>query len=234
MTYAPPSGNPADYGNMAGLLRIAMSKQAQQTDDMLPARVVAYDRATNRASVQPLVQVVTTDGRALDRATIPSVPVFQYAGGGFVLSFPLRPGDLGWIKANDRDISLFLQSLAAQEPNTERMHSFQDGLFIPDVMRQWTLDGEDADRVVLQTEDGATRIALGDGIVRVVTGGDVEVEAAVGVTVTAPLVTINGSVIVNGALEATGGLTGADGLVFETHKHLGVTAGAGTSGGPTP
>lgn len=246
---APPSGNPADYGSLPGLLRIFGEKLAQSLDDMLPARVVAYDRATNRATVQPLVQMVTTQGERVSRAQVPSVPVFQYAGGGFVIAFPLVPGDLGWLKAADRDLSLVLQGEPSEaEPNTARTHSFQDGVFYPDVMRSWSLNGDDTERLVIQSTDGATRIAVGSDVVAVTassevtvdapsltaTVDDAEITASASITLTAPTVTINGAVVVNGALSATGGLTGSGGLSFETHKHSGVTVGGGTTGGPTP
>ncbi|WP_202973956.1 Gp138 family membrane-puncturing spike protein [Fimbriiglobus ruber] len=61
---------------------------------MLPAQVIAYDRTTNRAQVQPLIAVVTTANQVVQRAQS-SVPVFQYGGGGFVLSFPVMTGDTG-------------------------------------------------------------------------------------------------------------------------------------------
>ncbi|MHC5541898.1 Gp138 family membrane-puncturing spike protein, partial [Singulisphaera rosea] len=59
-TYAPPSRNPADNDTLTGVLKLAFTKFLQKTDDMLPARVIAYNRATNRAQVQPLISVVTT------------------------------------------------------------------------------------------------------------------------------------------------------------------------------
>lgn len=246
MTHAPPSANPADIGHLAGLLRVYGEKLKQNTDDMLPARVVAYDRTTNRATVQPLVQMVTTEGEAVSRAQIPSVPVYQAAGGGFVIAFPLAPGDLGWLKASDRDLSLFLQGLAETTPNTARTHSFQDGVFYPDIMRQWTLDAADQTRLVIQSTDGATRIAVGADIVAITTDGEVAVEApsltatcdtcditaSATATVTAPLITLDGAVVVTGTLTAQGGVTGAGGLVFETHEHTGVSVGIGKSGGP--
>jgi hypothetical protein len=34
-------------------------------------------------------------------------------------------------------------------------------------MRQWSLNAEDDDRVVLQSLDGASRIAIGDAIVKI-------------------------------------------------------------------
>ena len=150
--YAPPSIDPADEDSLPGVFRSVLQKFLQQTDDMLPAVVIAYDRATNRATVQPHIMLGTTDGRKISRAQIASVPVLNLGAGGFVLSFPVKPGDLGWIKASDRDISLYLQGGAKEEwPNTKRLHSFEDGLFIPDALKGFTVVAEDAERVVLQT-----------------------------------------------------------------------------------
>jgi phage baseplate assembly protein gpV len=59
------------------------------------------------------------------------------------------------------------------------------------------------------------------------------------VTVGAPAIELDGAVHITGAVtgDATaifqGAVTGA-GIGLSTHKHLGVTAGGATSGGPTP
>ena len=52
-----------------------------QISDMLPGQVVAYDRATNMASVQPLVSMVTTLNQIVPRGQIASVPVLQVGRG---------------------------------------------------------------------------------------------------------------------------------------------------------
>lgn len=217
-TNAPPSIDPADTNSLAGTLRAVTGKWLQSIDDMLPARVVAYDRATNRASVQPLMMMVTTAGDKVQRAQISSVPVLTMGSGAFLLSFPIEPGDLGWIKASDRDISLFLQSLDEDEPNTRRMHSFQDGLFIPDVMRAWTLNAADTESAVLQSADGTVRVSLG----------------AATITLTAPTVIIDApTTMAMGTIVATGDVT-AGGISLMTHKHGGVQAGGANTGVPLP
>lgn len=225
-TNAPPSANPADETSMAGMLRIAIGKTLQGMDTMLPARVVAYDRARNRATVQPLIMMGTTTGAKVSRARVASVPVYQLAGGGFVLTFPLAPGDLGWLKANDRDVSLFLQSLDEEWPNTARSRSFADGVFFPDRLRAFTLDGEDAERVVLQSDDAGARVSVGVSDVRITAGASVLTVGPDGVTIeaaeieaTAPLTTFNGAVTVTGVLTASGGIIDANGLEVETHIH---------------
>jgi len=227
-TNAPPSANPADETSMAGMLRIAIGKTMQGMDTMLPARVVAYDRERNRATVQPMIMMGTTTGAKVSRARVASVPVYQLAGGGFVLTFPLVPGDLGWLKANDRDVSLFLQSLDEEWPNTARSRSFADGVFFPDRLRAFTLDGEDAERVVLQSDDAGARVSVGAADVRISAGATVLTVGPDGVTIDAALTTINGPVTVTGILTASGGIVDANGVEVETHIHkLGATPTTG-------
>lgn len=157
-----PTSFPADARNdMTGTIRYVLTKWLQNTDDMLPAKVIAYDRAKNRASVQPMISVVTTSNKIVSRASIASIPVLQLGGGGFVMSFPIRTGDLGWIKASDRDISLFLQSYTESQPNTARKHVFEDAVFIPDTMMKGvTIAAEDANNLVIQKDDGSTRMSF--------------------------------------------------------------------------
>jgi hypothetical protein len=77
-----------------------------------------------------------------------------------MLSFPIKEGDLGWILANDRDISQFLQSYSAARPQTFRKQNFADALFVPDSMRSYAIDEEDAENAVLQSADASVRVAL--------------------------------------------------------------------------
>ncbi|WP_422930147.1 Gp138 family membrane-puncturing spike protein [Singulisphaera sp. PoT] len=167
-TNSPPSRNPAEDDSMVGMMRLVLTKFLQNTDDMLPAQVMAYDRATNLAQVQPLIAMVTTDNIVIRRAQVAAVPVVQLGGGGFVLSFPIATGDLGWIKANDRDISLFKATFASSSPNTQRKHSFEDAVFIPDtMMRGVTVAPEDAANAVFQNLAGTVKIALWDDLIQI-------------------------------------------------------------------
>jgi hypothetical protein len=166
-----PSENPSSSGGLAGVLGTVLEKFLQGVDDMLPAEIVSYDRTNNVATVRPLVAVQTTDGRAVSRARVASVPVLALGGGNFVVNFPLKPGDKGWIKANDRDISLYMQAMREAGANTRRKHSFEDGLFIPDVLRQYTIAGEDFDAdMVIQKLDGKIRVALWPDRVKITCG----------------------------------------------------------------
>jgi len=217
--HATPSRDPADDGTLLGMVRLVLDKFLQGVDDMLPARVISYDRETNRAQVQPLIRLLTTDDRQIGRAPVASVPVMQFGGGGVALSFNLQAGDLGWIKANDRDVSVFLRTYAEAAPNTLRKHSFQDAVFIPDVMHGLTISAEDESHAVLQTADGSVRVAIWPDRVKITAG-------SVGLTVGPSASTFTGHVVMpDGA--------SIGGIEFGTHKHSGVQTGSGSTGGPT-
>lgn len=196
MTNASPSINPANNDTLVGVFRQVLNKTLQRMDCALPARVISYDRTLNRATVKPQVAMLTTNGEAISKAQIPSVPVLQSGGGGFVLSFNLLPGDLGWLIACDRDISLFLSGYNEQKPNTERIHNFSDAFFIPDPMTGYTIAGEDAQNAVLQSLSGDVKISLSND--------SINIQTTVSVNIESPVINLIGDVVIDGDLDITG------------------------------
>ncbi len=182
--------DPANNDTLAGAFRFIFSQFIKSIDTMLPARVIKFDRATNRVQVELLIAMITTDGSRVSRAQIASIPVFQIGGGNFFLNFNLNTGDLGWVIANDRDISNFLQTFTESSPNTYRVKNFADAVFFPNVINNYTISPEDEGNAVLQNLSGTVKISLGtDSIV-----------------ITAPSVTINGDLKVTGELLALNGI----------------------------
>lgn len=162
-------------------------------EGMLPARVVSYDDATNRATIKPLVMIGTTGGGKVSRASVPNIPVYRMGGGGFFMRFPIKPGDLGWLKANDRDISLIFQRGGLEDwPNTERLHKFSDAMFFPDTFKDWVIDGADIDAAVWQSLDGSTVISMRQGEISMRAAGSEVVINGAEVAITSPLLTHNG------------------------------------------
>lgn len=218
-----PSRDPANDDSLTGLFRTILRKDRQQFDGMLPAIVEAHDRDKNRVKVRPLIPMVTTGKAIIQRASIPSVPVLRLGGGGFFISFPLQVGDLGWVKANDRDISLFLQSLKEAKPNTKRMHSFSDAVFIPDVIKAYTISEDDSAALVIQSTDGATKISVKEGVVTIKAGAIVNEGD----------LTVIGNIITSGDVTADGTVTGKTEVVArETPFSVGVSTHTHTSNGP--
>ena len=181
MENANPSLDPANTDTLVGAFREILNKMLQNTDGMLPAQVIAYEAPTAnspaRVSVQPLIQMITTAGDIVSRAQIAKLPVLQIGGGGFILNFPIQTGDFGWIMANDRDISIFLQTYAQAAPNTNRKKNFADAIFIPCTVRGYTIASGDAANATFQSLDGTVRVSLGSTTI----------------TLTAPNVIINGT-----------------------------------------
>lgn len=234
MTYAPPSRNIAEDGTLSGAFRLILTKFLQGVDDMLPATVISYNRTSNRAEVQPLIAFVDTNGQQINRAAVASIPVMILGAGNCLLSFDINPGDLGWIKANDRDISLFKKNYVNSAPNTRRKHKFMDAVFIPDVMRGYTINPEDSGNAVLQTKDGTVRIAIWPNKVKM-TAPQVLVDTPLmTVTGTLNVQNVNGSsmpCIISGSIHASGDIV-AGAISLEGHVHTGVTTGGGDTGGP--
>lgn len=221
-----PDSDAAASGSLAGVLSgVLQAFLRDDIDDMLPAIVEAYDAATNRARVRPIVKMLTTDGQRVPRASVASVPVFRFGAGGFFIAMPVKAGDFGWIKANDRDTSLILQQGPREEiPNTATFHSFQSAMFFPDTFRAWAIDGSNSDAMVLQSLDGAVCIALHAGKLTV-KAPEWEIDVAT--------TTWKGDLNMQGQIDLTvGSITDGGKDVGKGHKHSGVQTGSGESGPP--
>lgn len=207
-------------------------------DHILPASVISYDRDNNVVEVQPMIQIVKLDGTPISRHPLASVPAVSMGGGGFHINFPLKNGDLGWIFATDRDYTTFMQTLKESAPNSTRAHKFSDSLFMPDVLRQYTINGADTTAMVIQSTDSNTRIAID-------VGGNMRITAPTQLLVDTPLakfthdVEIDGNLLVklnstiNGNETVDGTLT-VDGIDVNTHGHISSSPGTRTSGNMIP
>jgi len=235
---ATPSKPPAADGNMGAMLALCFNKLLQRTDGQLPAEIVSYNRATNLARVQPLISVISTSGQRVGRAPIVSVPVVAHGGGGFFIGFPLVKGNLGWIEASDRDISLFLQTAQMSPPNTKILHSFDNGRFMPDVFDGYTFT-LDANAMVISSLDGTTRIVLGPGKISLI-APTVEIDTTTFNLNASGVATLNAAAL-NINTTGGGGTTGTgtfnlpastiiDGRPFPTHEHTNGNGGANTGG----
>jgi len=215
VTKTIPAYNPADANTLSGLNNILQDKLSMNIECAIPGIVVSYDRNTNRAVVKPAITGVASQGQKVSKEPLINIPVFCMSGGGIVMSFPIQTGDRGWLIANDRNISIFKQSLQESAPNDFRKHNFMDAFFLPDKINDINFSQADDGCLVIQTLSGSTKITMQEGVI----------------TLTSPSVIINGDTVINGSLTVTTETTTA-GIPFTTHKHSGVTTGSGTTGGP--
>lgn len=156
------------------------------------------------------------------------------AQGGFLIYFPVRTGDKGWLIANDRDISIYKQTGEQSAPNTNRLHSFEDGWFLPDTaLAAATL--ADPAKCCIQSYDGTTSITLGTGTITMTCPTEIILNT--------PLVSIAGQIVAgtdagftrtatfNGTIMTTGDVV-AGTVSLDSHVHTGVETGGGETGGP--
>jgi Phage protein Gp138 N-terminal domain len=218
----------------------ALRNHQMDIESMIPAQVVSYDRGLNTATIKPMIMRVDVNDNNISRFQLIKIPVISMGGGGFHINFPLKQGDLGWIHASDRDISLFLQTLQESHPPGSRFHTFESGMFVPDVFRQYTINGADSAAMVIQSTDGNTRISI--------SAGTINITAPSAVGVTTPMATfstnvhVKGTLLVdqqisaNGGFNATGGgnlscvlpqMTTINGITVATHGHQQQNNGSG-------
>jgi len=165
----------------------------------LPAKIVSYNDQEQSCVVQPLIQqkVRLLDGTFKDRdmPQFVDLPVQFPSGGGWSITFPLKPGDEGTMEVQSRCIDNFwLQPSHAQAsasgswPQAEmRMHDLNDCYFKPGGRSKprW-LQNVSTTSMQLRSDDGATVIDIADGHI----------------ILTATTVTINGQLNVTGAVNA--------------------------------
>jgi phage baseplate assembly protein gpV len=229
-----PSRNPSGNDTITGLLNFVLLKFLQSVDGCLPAKVIAYDPATNRAQVQPTIVQVTTGNEQVARAQVASVPVARWGAGGFLVYFPVASGDTGWLVANDRDISIYKQTGTQSPPNTNRLHSFEDGWFLPDTALE-SVTLADSAKCCIQSTDGTTSITMGGGVITMTAPTEIIYDT--------PLVSYAGQIIggtnpaytrtatFNGTVSTTGDVV-AGSISLQEHVHGGVTSGGSDTEGP--
>lgn len=202
---------PEDAKSMASMLKFFQRAVGMDFESCLPARVEVYDREKNLANIRPLIVVTKrasngTDLQRLPRVLIPDVPVLSLGAGNFHISFPVAVGDIGWIYACDRDISVFMQSLDESVAGRDGpSHLFSDSIFIPDVFRKYTINAEDSAAMVIQSTDGASRVSIRDDNIKITTPLKVTLDTPT--TEVLHNLTVGGDTVMTGKLTVAGDTT---------------------------
>lgn len=217
-------------------LRIALDGRLSNLWTSGPGIVAAVDLTTMTLSVQPAIQgqVQDENGRTqnVNLPLLIHVPIQYPSAGGFSLTLPVAVGDEVLIVWASRCIDAWWQSGGIQRAMEARMHDLSDGFAIlgiksvPNVIPSISTTAAQ-----LRNNAGTSYFEVSaDGKVKVVSPTEIDLIGPVKVT---GAMDITGAVNVTGTIDATGQITHA-GIGLSTHKHTGVTTGAGTSGGPTP
>lgn len=189
--------------------------------------------------VQPLVLEQDTRGKVLDQAPIYNVPYLRYQGGVSAVILDPAEGDIGLAIFAERDIRGVKATQAAAPAGSDRIYSSADGLYIGGVLNA------DATQYVEFLPDAAGINIVTPGDLTATVGGDLTADVTGSATLTAPTITLNGDVTVNGNFTQAGGSAAATFAQavhapnfvtptadFNVHKHGGVSTGGGNTGTP--
>ncbi len=97
----------------------------------MPGRLEAYDHASGRGTVKPLIQEPDADGNLQSLKPIASVPVIMPGGGQAALYLPPKIGDTGWIAFSHRSMELWLDRGGDAPPGDPRIMDMTDAVFWP-------------------------------------------------------------------------------------------------------
>lgn len=226
------------FDDKGALLRVALKGHQSSMWTALPCIVSKYNAAKMTCEAQPAIQArVRLPDDTYKWISLPMLldcPVMFPGGGGFTLTFPVKPGDECLVIFASRCIDAWWQSGGIQVQADLRMHDLSDGFAIVGPRSQpHVLPGVSTTDVHLRSDDGTAHIGL-DAAKNVV------VVSPGTATVTAPTIVLNGNVTINGTLTTTGLITAPDlattvgGLPsMATHVHVTVVGSPFTSNPPT-
>lgn len=145
---------------------IARAVDGLQTEirTILPAQIVAYNFATQRATVQAGIKCRLTDGKVLPLPPVVDAPVRWPRGGGWHIHWNLLPGDTVHIMCSDRALDGWLAKGGLVDPVDRRRHALTDAIVVPGL----SIDTDPHKGVGLPTdavfgrEDGTVELRLSE------------------------------------------------------------------------
>ena len=150
-----------------------------------------------------------------------NVPVMRPETQRAYIFLGIKEGDRGVCRFFDRSTEGYLQS-DFDYNSDERQHDINDRCFelgfLPDAEAYEYLTTAD---IEIGLKSGTCKISINDD-------GTLNIVSNTAMNVTAPTVTINGNVVVNGTIEATGEITG-NSIPLSTHIHGNGNNGADTT-----
>ena len=164
-------------------LRFVLDQIMKQVIPALPGIVRSYDPTSNRAQIQPAVDLMLTDGTSMPRALLNNIPVWWPAAGDWIIRGPLTEGDTVLLVFCGRDISGFKQTGAVGPLPTDRVLAEQDCIAIPGLTPSHATAPVAADAVVIQNKNGTVAVVINDTGIELI--GDVTVTGDLTVTGTA-------------------------------------------------
>lgn len=154
----------------ADAIRLTVREMLKMVHTGLPGRVVSFDAAKQTAKVQPAIKRIwigDDEGDEPVEAALPEcpdVPVHFPGGGGYVLTFPVAPGDDCLLVFAERAIDFWWEKGGVQKPSEFRMHDLSDGFaFVGFRPKPNAVAGFATDACELRRVDGSALVRVDAG-----------------------------------------------------------------------
>ena len=171
----------------------------------MPGIVESFDPAAETVSVQPAIRgrILQPDGteKLVALPLLVDVPVVFPGGGGFTLTFPVKPGDECLVVFGSRCIDAWWQLGGLGDPLETRQHDLSDGFaLVGPRSKARALPGVSTENVQLRTDDGRASVTIKPdytitaanpaAFITVTPAGEITAEAEARISLRAPLVDI--------------------------------------------
>ncbi|MFJ7312511.1 Gp138 family membrane-puncturing spike protein [Pseudomonas sp. NPDC098747] len=213
-------------------LSIALKSWQSKVWTSLPGIIQSFDPEAMTCDVQPavrpLMRTPAGDFINIDLPLLVDCPTQFPAGGGCTLTFPVVKGDECMLLISSRCLDSWWQSGEVQALATLRMNNIADAVALLGFRsKPRSIPSVSTEAAQLRSDDGLAFVEINP------TTHAINASTSGPLNLTAPLVTINGNMKVNGRIDATDDVV-AGTVSLQNHLTGGVTPGDGNSGKPVP
>ncbi|MCY3784563.1 MAG: Gp138 family membrane-puncturing spike protein [Chloroflexi bacterium] len=145
--------------NLSSAVRSVLGQFRKSPNAAIPGIVHAYDPATRRATVQPAIDLLLTNGTRVSQPLIPNVPVVWPATAQWTMVAPLAAGDAVLLVISQRGLTDFKRRFQQAAPDVDRIMSLSDAVAIPG-FGPTRITPASAEGVAIQSTDGAISLTL--------------------------------------------------------------------------
>jgi phage baseplate assembly protein gpV len=220
----------------------------------MPGIIESFDPVTQTASVQPAVRRIFIENEKLVPRDLPlliNVLVIFPRGGGFSLTFPVAKGDECLLTFAERSFDNWHKFGEVRDPGARRFHSLSDATaYVGISSLPNKIPNYDPVNTQLKKDDGSASLSINaDSSISLDANSDINVTSQANIVaqcvtlsatasgsaeITAPTITLNGNVVINGSLSqgaggasatlsgglaVTGTMTSNGKDVSDTHGH---------------
>jgi hypothetical protein len=112
------------------MLNMVIERILSKVNTSLPAKITKYDYTKQKASVQPLIDYISLEGKEIKLPIINSVPVIFQSSGGASMTFPVKEGDNVLLLFCQRSLENWLKDGQQRVPDDPRIYDLTDAVAI--------------------------------------------------------------------------------------------------------